>query len=106
MTKRLVVAALAAAVLAAVPGPARAGKLYAVSAQYEPSNAALYRYEVTGPDDHRYEANPPGEVDEPGEVTIPDLLRCRRVSALDFRDPIVDGGLVFHYTPHTEPTGN
>jgi hypothetical protein len=71
MTIRNALVALAGATLAAMPaGPAHAGKLYAVSAQYEPSNAVLYRYQVDGPGDHRYELNADGEADEP-ELTQP-----------------------------------
>jgi len=32
--------------------PAKAAKLFAVSSEYEPSNAKIYRYDIKGPDDH------------------------------------------------------
>jgi hypothetical protein len=56
-TYQFLIVLLLAAMLAG--GNAHAGKLYAVSAEAEPSNAVLYRYDITGPNDHRCEAIDP-----------------------------------------------
>ena len=63
--------ALLAAILAG--GNAHAGKLYAVSASAEPSNAVLYRYDVTGPNDHRCEAIDPSTGWSQPELFLPIL---------------------------------
>jgi hypothetical protein len=62
---------LIAAILAG--GNAHAGKLYAVSAEAEPSNAVLYRYDITGPNDHRCEAIDPSTGWSQPELFLPIL---------------------------------
>lgn len=74
MFKRMIrssIMALLAAILAA--GNAHAGKLYAVSAEAEPSNAVLYRYDITGPNDHRCEAIDPATGWSQPELFLPIL---------------------------------
>jgi len=74
MFKRMIrssIMALLAAILAG--GNAHAGKLYAVSAEAEPSNAVLYRYDITGPNDHRCEVIDPSTGWSQPELFLPIL---------------------------------